>query len=261
MLSPNPTKRHKLTIIDYKEAPSGRAIVGKLQPPFSSLKNGHGFKGVLLQDAKRDIYQCHICGEWFESLLSHILHKHKLAPKKYKEKFGLCQSTALCSKRIRLIQSKVMTELRKKNKKNRIKFPKKNIWAANRKGKKKALESQNKVGACDLQITEKIRKLAEELGKTPSLLEVADHYGGGFVSLLEKRFSSYISLCKKIGLEPLISNRNPKYSKEYFFRNFPPGKIRSIRQLTPSERKAFYKHFPSWKEFKNLKRGKSAQKA
>lgn len=67
---------------------------------------------------------------------------------------------------------------------------------------------------------------------------------------IHKRYSSYITLCKNLGLEPVFSNFNPKYSREYFIEKGLSNEP-SLRILTTNEGRALYKYFkggvPEWK--------------
>lgn len=227
-------------VIDYN-SPSGKVTIGKYIPPFEEVENGFGYKGVIVEDVKTNQIQCHICGEWYNQLGLHI-KKHGLNTSEYKRRFGLLQTTALKSHRLRLRQSIVMQELRKKYKQCNRKFERNNLYAGNRKNKPKAEESKNKYGVCDLQIMQKVIELKEELGKTPTLTDLKERYGGGFIFHLNKRYNSYIRYCKELGLKPNISNFNPKYSREYFIKK-ALNKEPSIRIFTINEGRALYKYF------------------
>jgi len=223
------------------DSPSGFVELGKYIEPFEKVKDGFGFMGVIVEDSISGALQCHICGKWMEQLHVH-LKTHGLNNYDYKKRFGLLQSTALQSKKLRLMHSKVMIELRKKNLQNNHKFERKNLFAGNRKDKPKAVESKNKFGVCDLQIKDRILKLHEQLGKTPTLIDLSKVYGAGFMTLLRSRYGSYIQLCKNLGLEPGFSKFNPKYSREYFIEKAMNNEP-SIRIYTINEGRALYKYF------------------
>jgi len=227
--------------IPYANAPSGKAIIGKYIPPFEDNETGFGFKGVLIEDKATGKLECSICGLWFANLSTHIWGKHKLHCSEYKKQFGLLQSTALKSKKIRVRQSEVMSGMRKKHKKHRISFKKNNEWAGNRKGKPKANESKNKFGICDLQIMEKVIELQKEMGKTPTLIDLRKRYGWAFVTHISKRYGSYVTYCKEIDFEPNFSNHNPKYSREYFIEKALSNEP-SIRIFTETESRNLYKY-------------------
>ena len=234
------------------DSPSGKIIVGKYIPPFEKVKDGFGFKGVIVEDVNTGQLQCHICGEWHQQLVSHIIPKHNLTCSEYKKRFGLLQSTALKNKKMRIRQSEVMQVLRKKNKKNRMGFGKNNVYAGNRKNKPKAEESKNKYGVCDLQIMQKVIELKEELGKTPTLIQLKERYGGTFIFHLNKKYNSYVTYCREIGFEPNYSNFNPKYSKEYFIEKALSNEP-STRIFTINERARLYHYFKGGiKELKGI---------
>jgi len=233
----------KITLRKMKyPSPSGYVNIGKYIPPFEKVVNGFGFIGVVIEDYGSGKIMCNVCGKWFEQLPTHISHKHNLNAEEYKMKFGLLVSTALKSKKMRLAQSKIMQGMRASHPKHCYKFVKNNVWAGNRKDKPKAVESRNKYGVCDLQIAERIRNLAKELGKTPTLTDLSERYGAGFMTLLNSRYGSYVKLCHNIGLEANYSNFNPKYSREYFIEKASSNEP-STRILTINEGRAFYRYF------------------
>jgi hypothetical protein len=231
------------TKIKYN-SPSGWVYIGKYIPPFEKVKKGFGFKGVIVEDLKSGKLQCHICGEWFEQMPLHLKAKHNVSCSDYKKKFGLLQSTALKSKKMRLKQSKVMQGMRVSHPKYRSHFKKNNAYAGNRKGTKRAVECKNKYGVCDLQVMQKVIELHNELGKTPTLTDLKDRYGVGFIFQIYKKYSSYIKYCYEIGLEAGYSNFNPKYSKEYFIEKALSNEP-STRIFTKNELRALYKYFTS----------------
>lgn len=238
-------KQVVLNKIKY-ESPSGFVNVGKYIPPFEKVKNGFGYMGVVVEDYESGKLQCHICGEWFEIFNFHLKNKHGINSNEYKERFGLSKSTALLTKKIRLKQSKVMIELNKTNPKcfnrSHFGFEKNNKFASNRKNKPKSAETKNKYGVCDLQIADRLLKLKDKLGKTPTLIDLKEEYGAAFIFHIHKRHQSYIKLCRQLKLEPNYSNYNPKYSKEYFIEkglsNEPTHRI-----LTINEGRYLYKYF------------------
>jgi len=221
-------------------SPSGRVVIGKYILPFEKNENGFGFKGVVVEDKVTGQLECSICGKWFNNLPTH-LRTHNITAPDYKRQFGLLQSTALKSHALRLAQSKVMSGMRRKHKKHRSCFAKNNEWAGNRKGIKKAEESKNKYGVCDLQIMDKVIELAKELKKTPTLIDLQKRYGGGFIFLLHKRYGSYVKYCREIGFEPCFSNHNPKYSRAYFIEKALSNEA-SVRIYTVNERAGLYKY-------------------
>jgi hypothetical protein len=231
----------KLRKMKY-DSPSGYVNLNKYIPPFEPVKNGFGFYGVMIEDFESGKLQCNECGEWLEIFNSHLTAKHNMTTKEYKMKFKLSESTALRSKRLRLKQSQVMIELRKSDPKFNRRFETGNLCSANRKDKPKSLETKNKFGVCDLQVTNKIIILADKLEKTPTLIDLKNEYGMGFIFQMRKRYNSYIEHCKSLNMIPNFSSHNPKYDKEYFIKK-GLEKDPAIRILTIPEARALYKYF------------------
>lgn len=214
--------KKKLNTIKYPDAPSGYINIGKWEPPFAPVKRGFGFIGVLAEDKASGKLQCHKCGKWYEQLCTHILKHGYESGNEYRKDFGLLVGTALKSRRIRLVHSKTCSESIKKGKMNDgnnfIKgeptFKKGNKYASNRKGIKKAAESANKYGVCDLQIMTKIINLSKRLGKTPTLIDIKKEYGQSLLSVMFQRYGSYIKYCKQyLKKQPNWSTHNPKPNK------------------------------------------------
>ncbi len=224
---PNYPTFTKPKIISYPEAPSGKIVITKYIEPFVPVKGGHGFIGVVAEDVESGKLQCHVCGVFLEMLCSHYSVKHGMDGKEYRAKFGLLESTALKTVRIRTEQSKRVSKMQKDgrmnigNRKNingkSYGFQKGNSFAGNRLGKPKAVEHQNKFGVCDEQIKTAILKLAEKLGKTPTLNDLRDEYSQAFLSVLHLRYKSYIGYCKYIiKMKPNHSAHNPYTKKESY---------------------------------------------
>jgi hypothetical protein len=228
-------------------SPSGYANIGKYIPPFENNDTGFGFKGVVIEDSKNGKIECSVCGKWFSQVSHSHLETHGLTATEYKRKFGLLTSTALKSKQMRINQSKVMIELRKNNKNNRYSFKRGNSYSANRKGNPKSVESKNKFGVCELQILERVKELAQELGKTPTLIDLKNRYGWGIMASIHSTYGSYIKVCNRLGLTANFSNYSPKYSREYFLEKALSNEP-SFRIFTRNESRALYRWFKSIKE-------------
>ena len=260
----------KTTIKTIKyDSPSGKININKYFPPFNPVVGGYGFYGVLAEDTETGELQCHVCGEWHEQLALHITKKHKVENCfAYREEYGLFRGTALKSKRLRLKQSKIIRRLQKEGKmgvgnnlgKSPFKRGKANKWAANRKGWKKPVEGANQYGRCDLQIMNRILELSKKMGgKTPSLVDIKEEYGGGIISVMHQRYGSYIKYCRQLKLEPLRSVGNPWSEKEWKshlievgkknLKKFK-GKKAPLKKLLPvNEQRYVYKHFKSYPDY------------
>ena len=257
-----------LKVLKYAEAPSGKININKWEPPFVEVKKGHGFLGVLAEDVKTGELQCHICGKWFPQLSTHITLGHGMENcDEYKTKFGLFQGTALKSKKLRLIQSRTIRKLQREGRMalgnnlgtSPFKKGKKNKYSANRKGWVKPAENANRYGRCDLQIMTKILALSKKMkGKTPSLVDIKNEYGGGIISIMHSRYGSYIKYCREsLKLKPLRSAQNPwtrKEWKEYLIKvgleGMKKGNPMTVKGLLPTnEQRYIYRYFKGFKDY------------
>jgi hypothetical protein len=55
----------------------------------------YGELGVLAYDGTEDKVQCHICGEWFRALATHVLRTHGWTADEYRQEFGLNNGQSL----------------------------------------------------------------------------------------------------------------------------------------------------------------------
>jgi hypothetical protein len=110
--------KHRRKILRYPQAPSGFILINKWEPPFMNVKKGFGFIGIVAEDSEDGTLQCHECGIWTEMLCSHYVAKHGMNGDQYRKKFGLLESTALKSKRIRLMQSALISKMQRQGKMN-----------------------------------------------------------------------------------------------------------------------------------------------
>lgn len=259
------TKQNK---IKYKDAPSGYINIKKWVPPFAPIVGGFGYVGVIAEDSRTGQLQCHECGKWYEQLPTHII-KHGLTGEKYREKFGLLVSTALKSKRIRLIHSRVCQKNQKLGKMqlgntNGYGFKKNNKESGNRKGKPKAEESQNRYGVCDLQIMTKIIELGKKLGKTPTLTDIKREYGRTILSIMHSRYGSYVKYCHDyLKMQPNFSSCNPKFKTKKAWREHlleegqkalklghPLTTTKLFGDRHAKEIRYIYKYFSSFEDYK-----------
>lgn len=260
----------KKTRIAYKSAPSGYINIDKWEPPFMKVEDGYGYVGVIAEDFETGKLQCHMCGKWFEQLSTHIISVHRMDNcNQYRKDFGLFQGTALKSKRLRLIQSKTIQKLQKEGRmqvgnnlgKSPFKKGKANKYAANRKGWKKPIEGANRYGRCDLQIMTKIIELSRELGRTPSLVDIKEKYGGGIISVMHSRYGSYINYCRQyLKMKPCYSSLNPKFGSKKRWRehlikigkeSIKAGNPITTNGLLPmNESRYVYRWFRNWGDYK-----------
>ncbi len=188
--------KERKDIMEYESAPSGAIKLYNYKEPFMPAKNGgFGFQGVLLHDAEEQLIQCHVCGEWFRSLSSHIKLHGFPRTRDYKDEFGLAHDTALVCEETRNKYIVVATERAKAYK---GKIPK-TAGQGSRIGTKISMEKRNNRGTCPLQLLDKLESIKNELGYQPSWSKTCDTVtlngkpfsGRGLVSSLELVFGSW----------------------------------------------------------------------
>jgi hypothetical protein len=152
-----------------KNYPKSVIALYKPFPPLMEVKEGFGFLGTVLLDTDENKIQCHLCGEWFSSLIPHLKPAHNMEVEEYKEEFGLNVTTPLCS-------PEVSRKLRKHMKRLRKRYPKRMTLTQKRirNGIKASLNSpkrknvsilyRNRSGRCPLQIKEALRRFAYKYG-------------------------------------------------------------------------------------------------
>ena len=174
--------------------------------PLTKVSKGHGYYGVLLQSEDGQYIQCHVCGKLFKHMSGH-LKTHKLNTKEYRKKFKISLMTALSSESMRWnLKRATMKWFHNLSEDEKIEYRRKNNErlraALKKRGKgqpKKSLEGYNKDGTCPDQLLQKIKDVAKELEKTPSLREFVKACGTQkYKHLIFKVYGSWnkaIDLC------------------------------------------------------------------
>lgn len=239
-------------------SPSGYVTLYNYKEPFMVFESGFGYQGVLLYDKIDGTVQCHLCGKWFNSLGHHVNRVHGIKASEYKYKVGLNQSSALISEEVRLKmiargmsekRRQILEQNRKKidySKKREIKFP------------NNVRQLQNKTGNCPMQLLDRIKEKATELGRTPTAIELESVVSKSTIRAVFGSMEKAITLA---GLEPRKKGEGVTY-KTYtkneiinIMKNFKEFNKReplmsdSKRGLLPSW-SAFVKHFGSFTEAK-----------
>jgi hypothetical protein len=187
-------KKEDLTLHNYKE-------------PLTKIEGGHGYYGTITATVDGKYIQCHICGDLFENLGNHLRHDHKTNGKEYKERFGLAFMSALVSETYRLKQKKRSVKwwhnLSDEEKSRRKEMARRNR-RKNNKQPRQQLETKNKRGTCPDQLLEKIREVADKLGRTPSKRDFIKACGTQrYVHLIYKTFGSWSGAVDMAGYRPL----------------------------------------------------------
>jgi len=236
------------------DSPSGYVTLYNYKEPFMPFENGYGYQGVLLYDELDGSVQCHLCGKWFQSLGHHVNRVHAIKSSAYKTMVGLNQTTALISEKLRekIIESTKHTlQARLAN----LALPKKKQEKYNTKNTR---QRQNKTGNCPMQLLDRIKQKALELGRTPTALELEKTVAKKTIVMV---FGSMENAIRLAGLVPRKKGEGvtyKTYTKEEIIeilKNFKathgrnPLMSDSKRGLIPSWG-AFVKHFGSFNEAK-----------
>ena len=199
-----------LTIKNYKE------------PLKAILKaDGYGYYGTLLASPDGKYVQCAACGNLYQNLSRHILNAHKdqfPSVRHYREKYELAFSTALVSEteRVRLKKSAIAYFLQLSPSEvkafalkaaEEVKaFALKAAEGRRNRGNfqpKMSLETKNKRGTCPDQLLDKIQKVADKIGRVPSLAEFMQETGGQrFKGLIYRTFGSWNNALKMLKMTP-----------------------------------------------------------
>lgn len=192
--------------------------------PLKPIVGGYGFHGVVLSNKEGTGIQCHICGEMFMNLSSHVMQAHEIKVRDYKEKYGLAHMTSLVSEQerqrlkmntIKWLQGMTAKERRDFRDRRIARFKEwRNRKISRRQQPKLTLESKNKRGTCPDQLLAKIKEVAKHLGHSPSKDEFIDYFKSQkFLHIIYKTFGSWIKAKEMAGY-----SENKRYelnSKKY----------------------------------------------
>lgn len=182
--------------------------------PLRRVQGGFGYMGVVAKTKDGAKLQCHLCGELYANLGTHIRKGHKLTNDEYRDRFELSKSTRLISPEVRekyvAAYAAASPDLKiqriKAMSKGRKMKPRHTYWH-------KSLEQKNREGICPDQLIHKIRKLAKSLGHTPTLKEFRDHYHGLALTVY-RTFGSWSNALEIAKLEKNHIGLVPRYSRE-----------------------------------------------
>lgn len=179
---------YKDLLMDYANAPTGRAYVGFNKRPFMKSDTGIGFKGVLIQDENRALVQCYECGNWFARLTK--THFRICNPKidgvrGYRIKHGLSLRQSLCSDAYALKMTENLFKnptLQKGKHYNNLNF----LPPSSNKGTQTEAY-KNLRGTCALQVLSRLVRFILTSHELPG----RENRGNALYKILVKRFGSY----------------------------------------------------------------------
>lgn len=242
------TPRRK-ALEDRKEAQrkiriDGVVMLYRMKAPY--VRSGKSVLGGLEYNEERDLVRCHECGGWFKSVAVHSAMKHNIPAAEYKKKHGLKRHSSLVCEKFRLACSNRMAASNHANGGTPLQLDaelRDRAVAALRSRPKERRgyfsgERRNQTAQCQAQLLDRIRKLAEQLGHTPSQeeLRAAGLSRDTLVfGLNVKNFSEAVAMA---GLTPNpLGARGKRYSREQVIELF-----RAIRST--------YGREPNWSDIK-----------
>lgn len=175
------------------------------------LSVGFGFYGTLAETKSGDGVQCHLCGKLFTHLAAHIQRGHKITTKAYKEQFGLAGKTALsCEQYRQTLKQRTLHWLSLMTDEEKKAYQAKRIIAARANGRKatshgfkQTLETKNKRGTCPDQLLDRLQKVAEKIGHTPTVGEfIRETNTQGYLHRIRATFGTFSNALKMAKLEP-----------------------------------------------------------
>lgn len=165
---------------------------------------GYGYYGTVALTSDKQYVQCHICGNLYSSLGSH-LRKHAITAEKYKEMFQLSMETALISEPVRQKRQELSVKqlggkgLPKHLQDYNLKVQTGKIKHKPPKRSGISLQKRNELGLCPDQVLDKIKDLQEEMGgKTPSFDEFQARYDGKYLGPIKFQHGSWSNAVRKV---------------------------------------------------------------
>jgi len=207
-------------IIDYPEAPMGKAFIGLSKTPLMPNEGKHGFQGVLLQDESRQFIQCSNCGEWMKRIgNTHVLKCSKGKIKTtaaYKKEFGLYKSTGLVSDETSLKLTAAVLKNKDKKGFEIIKAMANEVRPRVTKGQLTSTrEHQNRTGSCPEQLKYRLKQFILRNRELPN----SSNKGRALYKSLSRKFESLGKAMEYYGLPGM-----ERWGTTYLY-SFPKGDV------------------------------------
>lgn len=168
--------------------------VFKAVEPLVAVKEGHGYRGVLLRDVINDLLQCHICGKWRKGLATHIWQAHSMKADDYRDEYELPISCPLVS-----ISTSSKHSIRATSERNlavlaKHRNPYKALSERRKIGNKLwkrvyNLSHENKHGLCAEQINRRFMVVSDIVGREPSQKDL-EKYDPNLWSGIRRRYKT-----------------------------------------------------------------------
>lgn len=241
--------------------PETEAIINGYKEPLQPVQDGFGYYGTIAYDKTENYTQCHMCGYFYKYLNKHI-NSHGITSSEYKIAFGLAKCTSLFATNARteviatLWESK--TEEEKAAQIARLDSARSN--GHHQGGTKRSLEKHNKNGTCPDQLIDKLLRLSDKLGYTPSSSEFQKEYSYAVYKTARSTFGTYTEFVFVAGLAPVVNKTNGwSYTQEQtetilldFKKRFGREPYYSDIRLHKLPNAAVYKRF--WGSWSNAKK-------
>lgn len=183
--------------------PDTKAIMASYKEPLKPVTKGFGFYGTIAYDETEQYTQCHMCGNFYPSLGSHIAKAHGKDSRAYRLEFGLPSTISLKGPKAKNHNFEKWAALSAEEKAVIIERLKAASEGTKRgSDRSKALYYKNLEGRCPDQLLDKIEKLATKLGRTPTYREFDTEYTGGHSQSVKLTFGSWNEAIKILGLKP-----------------------------------------------------------
>lgn len=222
---------NKVHNIEYEEAPSGNVMFYNYKEPLMKFEGhngieGYGFQGALIFDGSTEQIQCHLCGQWFDSLGHHLNKEHAMTAGKYKEIVGLNKNTALINEKTRAKFIASGLEKRKKNLQNqkgmvRSLATRRKISATLKQNRN---EQKNLRNTCPEQLLERFVRLVEKKGFVPGTKDK----DFGFYDTLMKTYGSMKRVCEITGYPYRTPGKNIDAKYQKYPETLCVGKVRDF---------------------------------
>ena len=186
--------------------------------PYTELEKCYfGYLGVLLCHKQTGRVQCHICGNWYNSVSLHAAQAHKMKSKEYKIKFGFGVNFPLCSQAISAAR-RIAVEKRTDNWRNPSKAlferKKNKNWKKNISKGHYTASVLNQHNLCKDQLIRRVHVVADKIGRFPNFKQLQEYDISAWAAI-RRRYGKWNTF-KKLEFtdEPIREKDSLKYTKD-----------------------------------------------
>lgn len=165
--------------------------------PMQKVEDGFGFYGAVTRTNDGQHIQCHICGYYYANVSAHVIGKHAMNSRQYKETYGLRIGDGLLAPGLRVKMQEVYNDhLRKvavqylpqawaaaeEKRKNGDFTPGGDMWTA---------QTRNEKGMCRAQTIAKMKRIADQQNGYIEEKQFYEEYGSGQREVIAHWFGSW----------------------------------------------------------------------